>query len=309
MIRRFRTIVPHEGTHGPLPVWRVGTVLKTCLGLSRPERARIWREGGVTVNGIAIAAQHVHCYPGDVVEAWYPEPASSVTPEPGLPLRVLYEDACVLVVDKPAGQLSHPARSEQHGTVANAVAARYRSGGEGGAEPVRLVHRLDRDTSGVLLFARDAAAARMLARQRANGTLERVYLAFVAGNPPARGEIALRLAPDPTHRTRQVIDAAGAEARTSYQVVQYGQYVALVAARLHTGRTHQLRAHFAGIGHPLLGDDLYGGPPGPGLDRQALHAWRTRLRHPDTGERMTITAPLPDDFKATARWVLGGREA
>jgi 23S rRNA pseudouridine1911/1915/1917 synthase len=308
VIRRFRTVVPSEGRLGPQPVWRVGTVLKTCLGLSRPERARVWRCGGVTVNGRPVPAQHVHCYPGDVVEAWYPEPPSGVAPEPDLPLRVLYEDEWLLAVDKPAGQLSHPARSEQRGTIANAVAARW-----GRHEPVRLVHRLDRDTSGVLLFARDAATARSLARQRAQGRLARWYLALVAGRPPASGEIGLWLGPDPAHRTRQLAfaqpGASGAPARTSYRVIQYGPDATLIAAQLHTGRTHQLRAHCAAIGHPLLGDALYGGPPWHGLDRQALHAWRTVFQHPATGRRLAITAPLPDDFRAAARSALGLRRS
>ena len=349
MIRRFRAVVPSEGTRGPQPVWRVGTVLKAVIGLSRPERARAWRDGGVTVNGDPVAAQHLHCFPGDVVEAWYPEPSSTVAQERQLPLRVLYEDAWLLAVDKPAGQLSHPARSEQSGTTANAVAAylarhphvhvpssknvdkehTHNGGfpthpppslGEGpGArgdqaeEPVRLVHRLDRNTSGVLVFARDAATARVLARQRAAGRLERTYLALVAGHPPSRGDITLALGPDPGHRTRQRAYApdVGATvptrpARTTYRVVQYGTDAALIALWLHTGRTHQVRAHCAAIGHPLLGDDLYGGPLDRGITRQALHAWRTRLRHPHTGAMLTIHAPLPQDFRAAARLALSG---
>jgi 23S rRNA pseudouridine1911/1915/1917 synthase len=393
VIRRFRAVVPSQGSRGPQPVWRAGTVLIKVLGLSRPERARVWRDGGVTVNGAPIAAHFVHCLPGDVLEAWYPEPSSSVVPEPETPLRVLYEDVWLLAVDKPAGQLSHPARGEQSGTTANAVAgylakqtadARSANGGrpevraaDGGSDndgsvdggkadggspdgqgkdsspqkaeahegqPVRLVNRLDRDTSGVLLFARDAATARALARQRAAGTLERTYLALVAGHPPARGEITLALGPDPTHRTRQLayppesrevaptsgraapispgqrVDLPAARAgpttsagrttsifpaRTAYQVVQYGREATLVAVRLHTGRTHQVRVHFAAGGHRLIGDNLYSGPPSPQIQRQALHAWRTRLRHPATGAWLTIAAPLPPDFRAAVADALG----
>jgi 23S rRNA pseudouridine1911/1915/1917 synthase len=200
---------------------------------------------------------------------------------------------------------------------------------------VRLVHRLDRDTSGVLLFARDPATARALARQRTAGHLSRDYLALAAGHPPASGTIDLPLGPDPGHRTRRRVyrpdgpaapgdreDAAGRpalpagfqEAHTSYRVVQYGAGATLLAARLGTGRTHQVRAHLAAAGYPLLADDLYGGPPWPGdgpagqdgLARQALHAWRVRLRHPATGAALTLTAPLPDDLRAAARLVLRG---
>jgi 23S rRNA pseudouridine1911/1915/1917 synthase len=239
------------------------------------------------------------------VEAWYPEAASSVAPEGQLGLRVLYEDDWLLAIDKPAGQLSHPARSEQRGTAANAVAARYETAPGERIPPIRPVHRLDRDTSGVLLFAREARAAGALARQRLAGTLMREYLALVAGRPPAKGEITHPLGPDPTHRTRQLVLAGGRTARTTYAVIQHGAAVSLIAARLHSGRTHQLRAHMAAIGHPLLGDALYDGPDGARLKRQALHAWRVRLIHPIHGTPLTISAPVPADLQAAARLALG----
>ncbi|HEU5315020.1 MAG TPA: RluA family pseudouridine synthase, partial [Chloroflexota bacterium] len=231
-----------------------------------------------------------------------------------LTLRVLYEDDWLLAIDKPAGQLSHPARSEQRGTAANAVAARYGVASEVGEPgewgtaripPIRPVHRLDRETSGVLLFAREARAAGSLARQRTAGTLRREYLALVSGRPAPAGDVDRPLGADPTHRTRQLVASDGRPARTSYQVIQYGADAALVAARLHTGRTHQLRVHMAAMGHPLLGDDLYGGPPCEGLERQALHAWRVRFTHPIDGTPLTLVAPLPVDFRAAARRVLG----
>ena len=306
-LKRFSTVVPEIGSSGRAqPVWRLGSVLKFCLGLSRVERSRIWRLGGASINGAPAGAPFLHCRPGDVVEAWYPEAASSVTPEAelGRALRVLYEDEWLLAIDKPAGMLSHPARSEQHGTAANAVASRYVSATSEAIPPIRPIHRLDRDTSGVLLFAREARVAGSLARQRAVGTLTRDYLALVRGAPPARGEVTQPLAPDPTHRTRQLVSADGRAAKTTYQVIQYGREAALIAARLHTGRTHQLRAHMAAIGHPLRGDDLYGGPEAPPLARQALHAWRLRLRHPITQEHLTIAAPLPPDLRDAARAAL-----
>jgi 23S rRNA pseudouridine1911/1915/1917 synthase len=307
------------------------------------------------VNGRPVDAPYMHCRPGDAVEAWYPEEESAVTAEADVPLHILYEDHVLLAIDKPAGQLSHPARNEQHGTVANAVAARFR-GASGAPEPVRLVHRLDRDTSGVLLFARTAAAARALARQRTSGQMVREYLALVHGRPPATGELVHPLGPDPTHRTRRIVlvreaeggervlrfDQAGEavklgaeamedgleahqerrdrqtgkgsgepatghfqEARTTYQVIQYGEAASLIAARLHTGRTHQLRAHMASMGHPLLGDALYGGPRWPGLARQALHAWRLRLRHPDSGEDVRIVSPVAADMRDAVRLSIG----
>ena len=254
-------------------MWRVGSVLKFCLGLSRVERAHIWRHGGVSVNGEPVGAQHLHCRPGDDVRVWYPEPTSAVRPEPDLPLHVLYEDDWLLAVAKPPGRLSHPARGEQSGTVANAVAARYRIDGGARPAPVRPVHRLDRDTSGLLLFARDTGHRPSPGPAAGRRPLQREYLALVTGGPRQRGEIDLALGPDPEHRTRRRVaapgqDASGSlppgfqEALTTYRVVQYGPRAALVVARLRTGRTHQLRAHFAAIGHPVLGDGLYGQPAG-----------------------------------------------
>ena len=313
--------MPELGSSGrPQPVWRLGSVLKFCLGLSRVERSRIWRLGGATINGTSAGAPHLHCRPGDVVKAWYPEAASSVVAEADLPLHVLYADELLLAIDKPAGQLSHPARGEQRATAANAVAAWLertametaigRNAAENAPEdpwrvpPIRPIHRLDRDTSGVLLFAREARAAGSLARQRAAGTLLRDYLALVSGHPPSTGIVTHPLAADPTHRTRQLVAPDGRSARTTFQVIQYGADAALIAARLHTGRTHQLRAHMAALGHPLLGDALYDGPQAAPLRRQALHAWRVRFRHPTGGAPLTIAAPLPDDLRAAARHAL-----
>src|SRR5687768_13509716 len=201
-MKRFRAVVPEVGSSGRVqPVWRLGSVLKFCLGLSRVERSRIWRLGGATISGEPAEAPFRHCRPGDVVEAWYPEAASSVRPEAelGRALRVLYEDEWLLAIDKPAGMLSHPARSGQSGTAAGAVAGWLLRGGseervedgrsDGGVPPIRPIHRLDRDTSGVLLFAREARVAGALARQRVTGTLARDYLALVSGRPPAHGEV------------------------------------------------------------------------------------------------------------------------
>jgi 23S rRNA pseudouridine1911/1915/1917 synthase len=344
-VPEFRVVVPELGTTGrPQPVWRVGSVLKFCLGLSRVERAKIWTRGGAKVNGAPVIAGYMHCFPGNVVEAWYPEEHSAVSPERETALSIMYEDEWLPAVNKPAGQLSHPARGEQSGTVANAVAARYPAPSGAAPAPVRPVHRLDRDTSGILLFAREARTAALRARHRTSGAVRRDYLALVAGHPTPSGNITYALGPEPAHRTRRVAlvpredgtdgvvrflaaevaelparngfgtaaengitrdlapqGVAFQDARTSYSVVQYGDRGALVAARLHTGRTHQLRAHMAALGHPLIADNLYGGPPSSEIGRQALHAWRMRFRHPITGADITLSAPLPDDFQRAAR--------
>ena len=326
-VRTLQCVVPAMGSHGAHPVWRVGAVLRHCLGMSQPERARAWRLGAVTINGEPADAPHRHCRPGDSVVAWYPERESSVVPDAEVPLQILFEDDQVLAVAKPAGVLAHPARGEQSGTVANAVARRY-GDARGRVEAVRPVHRLDRDTSGVLLFARDAATARRLSRGHGTRGLDRDYLAVVHGHPPTQGTIDCLTGPDPDHPVRQRVVGAeeanagprfrpngepipriAARAVTSYRVVAYGAGAAVIAARLHTGRTHQVRLHFASIGHPLVGDDLYGGgmlaSDGETVwdGRHALHAWRVRFTHPARGAIVEVVAPQPHGFARLVRSV------
>ena len=321
-IRHVRCTVPLMGTDGRHPVWRVGSVLRHILGLSQPERARAWRDGVVEVNGHRVEAQHRHCVPGDVVSVTFPDIVSTVLPEPGLGLEIIYEDAYLLAVAKPAGQLAHPARSEQTGTVANAVAARYRLEGRS-LDAVRPIHRIDRDTSGVLLFARDSRTARLLSRHRDRSPLERDYLALAAGILPSSGMICGWMGPEKGHLTKQrILDEAEVKSapthsptgdplpkvagwsETTYRTVARGHSASLVALRPRSGRTHQLRLHLASIGHPIVGDDLYGGTNGYGMDRQALHAWRVTFRHPETGARIELVAPLPGDIRRAVADVL-----
>lgn len=314
-IRHLRCTVPLMGTDGNHPVWRVGSVLRHVLGLSQPERARAWRDGIVEVNGVRVEAQHRHCVPGDVVSVGFPDTVSTVIPEPKLGLEVIHEDAYLLAVAKPAGQLAHPARSEQTGTVANAVAARF---GRDGRSPdaVRPIHRIDRDTSGVLLFARDSRTARLLSRHRDRAPLERDYLALVTGTLPACGMIAGWMGPETGHLTKQrMLDETEVKlapthsptgdplpkvagwSETTYRTVARGPAASLVALRPQSGRTHQLRLHLASIGHPIVCDGLYGGADGYGMHRHALHAWRVTFRHPETSVRMELVAPLPIDLR------------
>jgi 23S rRNA pseudouridine1911/1915/1917 synthase len=200
-----------------------------------------------------------------------------------------------VVVDKPAGMVVHPAPGHVGGTFANAVL---------GLDPdgfVGLVHRLDRDTSGVLVVARDEAALRDLQAQWQRREVEKVYLALVRGAPrEPRATIEAPIGRDPRDRQRMAVVARGRAATTDYRVVERYRGATLLECRLHTGRTHQIRVHLASIGHPVVGDALYGRAE-PTLGRQFLHAHRLAFRHPRTGEPAAFEAELPAELSAYLR--------
>jgi 23S rRNA pseudouridine1911/1915/1917 synthase len=220
----------------------------------------------------------------------------AVTPQP-IPLAIVHEDADVLVIDKPAGMTVHPAPGHRSGTLVNAVVAHvpHLSGIAGPLRP-GIVHRLDKDTSGLLVIAKTDAAYRSLVAQLRARTVTRVYLALARGAVRReRGAIAAPIGRHPVHRTRMAVVSRGRPAVTHFSVLERLPGATLVECRLETGRTHQIRVHLRHIGHPVLGDPVYGGG-GAGIDRQALHAARLEFTHPRTGERIVCTAPLPEDF-------------
>lgn len=224
-----------------------------------------------------------------------------------VPLPVLYEDAALLAVDKPAGIVTHPAYKHPSGTLCDAVFARQASRGE--ARPW-LLHRLDRETSGVLLFAKTEIARRAIVRQFERRTVRKRYLALLLGIPcPVEGTVEAPLARDPADRRRVVVSAAGQPATTCYHLLASTGAHALALAEPLTGRTHQIRAHFTSLGTPLVGDALYlpsGAAAEPLATRALLHAWQISIRYPSTGEPFTLTAPPPADFlAAVARVGLG----
>jgi 23S rRNA pseudouridine1911/1915/1917 synthase len=222
--------------------------------------------------------------------AWEPET---------IPLDVRHEDDAILVLDKPAGLVMHPASGNWQGTVLNALLARHqelRSVPRAG-----IVHRLDKDTSGLVAVARTVDAQLDLVRQLQARTVRRVYVAVVQGAPPAAGTIDAPLGRDPTRRTRMAIVATGKPARTHYRRLEQFRHAALVECRLETGRTHQIRVHLASIGHALVGDPVYGiraVRKACAFGRQALHAAELALCHPTTGDRMHWTSPPPADLQA-----------
>ena len=211
--------------------------------------------------------------------------------------RIAYEDEHLLVVDKAAGLVVHPARAHTQDTLSQLLAA---SAAGGDTERAGIVHRLDRDTSGLLVVARSPHAHKLLQAALARREITRDYLALVRGRPPARsGTIEAPVGRDPRARTRMSIGGAGARmARTHFTLERAFASSSLLRLRLETGRTHQIRVHLGAIGHPVYGDPEYGVPGVLGLQRQFLHACRLAFDHPLTGARVDVSSPLPADLRA-----------
>ena len=220
------------------------------------------------------------------------------------PFTIAFQDEHLLVVDKRPGVVVHPARGHREDTLAQLLApllAGGEGGWEGGGDPERtgIVHRLDRDTSGLLVVARSEEALRLLQAALAERRIEREYLALVEGRPPARsGTIEAPIGRDPRVRTRMAIGGASPrEARTHFTLERALPGTSLLRLRLETGRTHQIRVHLQAIGHPVAGDPEYGTPGLLGLQRQFLHATRLAFDHPLTGRRIEVASPLPADLR------------
>ncbi|MDQ7850087.1 MAG: RluA family pseudouridine synthase [Armatimonadota bacterium] len=238
---------------------------------------------------------------GQEVTVEIPAPSpSALRPEP-MPLDVRYEDADLLVVNKPPGLVVHPGPGHPGGTLVNAILARVPGlAGIGGVLRPGVVHRLDKDTSGLLVVAKNEATLRALQAAIKARAVTRCYLALVHGHPvPQEGTIEAPIARHPHHRQRMAVVPEGRAAVTRYRVVEQFPAAALVEATLLTGRTHQLRVHFAHIGHPVVGDRIYGRRRETwGMDRQALHAYRLTFTHPRSGAPVDVEAPLPEDMTA-----------
>lgn len=264
--------------------------------MSRAAAARLIKGHLIRVNGQpAEPARRVAA--GDVVEIEIPEAFAVAAQAEDIPLDVVYEDGDVLVIDKPAGMVVHPAPGHYSGTLVHALLGR---GGEwsaaGGATRPGIVHRLDRGTSGLIVVARNDAAHRALSAQLRDRRLSRTYLAIVRGRVrDDAGELEGPIGRHPQERKRMAVVAGGRYARTRYAVVERKRTHTLLRCELDTGRTHQIRVHLAALGHPIAGDSEYGGRE-PELQRPMLHAWRLRLRHPRTSVEMSFEAPPPADF-------------
>ena len=312
MLRRFHVGEPSAGRR--LDVFLAGA----CSDLSRSRIQKLIAEGAVRVSSSPARPAHV-VRAGEQIEMEVPDPRASTIEAEAIPLTVLYEDEHLLAIDKPAGLVVHPSPGHASGTLVNALLHHIRDlSGVGGELRPGIVHRLDRDTSGVLLVAKTDLAHASLSRQMKKRTMRKEYLALVAGIPKVRkGEITFAIGRNPRDRKRMKafrrtgeLPAGAREARTLYEIERewFALGLTLLRCRLVTGRTHQILVHLAASGMPVVGDPVYGRPRFErvregGLKktltdfpRQALHAERVQLRHPATREPLEIVAPMPTDL-------------
>ncbi len=235
---------------------------------------------------------------GAVIEFEIPEAYSEVATGEAIPLEIVYEDEDLVVIDKPAGMVVHPAPGHRSGTLVHALLGRGGSwSAAGGAARPGIVHRLDKGTSGLIVVARNDVSHRALSSQLSDRTLSRSYLAIVRGLlKDDAGELEGPIGRHPKERKRMAVVSGGRYARTRYQVIERRGGHTLVRCDLDTGRTHQIRVHLAALGHPVAGDHEYGGGQ-PDAARPMLHAWRLRLRHPRTRAEMSFEVAPPSDFE------------
>ena len=267
------------------------------LGLSRARLQRLIREGFVTLNGGPTKASAI-VKKGDRVSLRIPPPRPLTLKPENIPICIVYDDAHLVVVDKPAGLTVHPAPGHASGTLVNALLALYPNlPGIGGWQRPGIVHRLDKDTSGLMVVAKTDEAHHGLSDQIQGRRIRKGYMALVNGLVTNdEGVIDAPIGRDSRHRKRMAVVAGGRASQTRYAVVgRYGDYT-LVEVFPTTGRTHQIRVHFASLRHPLVGDDLYGGRSDL-LDRQFLHAHLLGFKHPHTGEYVEFRSLLPSDLR------------
>ena len=275
---------------------RFDAALARALPQYSRSRLRAWVDAGrVTLEGrTAAATRHVRGGERVVVHA-HAEPDVAAPAAEAIALTIVDEDDALLVVDKPAGLVVHPGAGNRSGTLQNALL--HHAPALAVVPRAGIVHRLDKDTSGLLVVAKTLTAHTDLVRQLAARTVQREYLALAAGDVRQGGTIEAPIGRHPTRRTTMAVVATGKPARTHYAIVERFGVATLLACRLETGRTHQIRVHLASLGHPLVGDPAYGRKGPLAFGRQALHAARLALVHPATGRRREWRSPLPTDFE------------
>ena len=295
---------------------RIDKYLAERADLTRSAAVRMIEEGDVSVSGAAVSKNY-KVRAGDEIEINYPEPEPDAALPENIPLDVVYEDGDIIVVNKPVGMVVHPAAGNPSGTLVNALLYHCKGSlsGIGGVLRPGIVHRIDKDTSGLLVVAKNDRAHLHLAEQIKEHSAHRIYRAICVGNiKEDEGTVDLPIGRHPTDRKRMAVvrdpDREARDAVTHYRVLQrfagrqlWGNAFTYIECKLETGRTHQIRVHMAAKGHPLLGDEVYGGGSTPFGARhkslicgQTLHACELYLTHPTTGERMHFTAPVPPEM-------------
>jgi len=292
-----------------LPRERLDTFLRSQFPtISRGAIQRLIEQGDILVDGKPVKATHAP-RTGEKIEIHWPDAKPATAAPQEIPLDILFEDDDLLVLNKPPDMVVHPSAGHDDNTLVNALlhhCAGQLSGIGGVARP-GIVHRLDKETSGCLVVAKNDPTHLALSTQFAGREVEKIYCAIVCGAvTPERGDIRANIARHPTHRKRMAVtDGSGREAWTGYRVLERLREATLVEALLHTGRTHQIRVHFKHLGFPVVGDATYGNRQNKRLveltgytaPRQMLHAHKLAFKHPGTGKRMNFEAPLPEDFE------------
>src|SRR5438445_8131495 len=292
-----------------LPSERLDTFLRERFpAVSRGTIQRLIEQGHIKVNGQTIKPTH-HPRAGELIEVYWPEARPAEAKPEDIPLDILFEDSDLLVLNKAPGLVVYPAAGHEEHTLVNALLHHCEGqlSGIGGVARPGIVHRLDKETSGCLVVAKNDAAHMALSAQFAGREVEKVYHAIVCGTVmPEKGDIRAAIARHPTHRKRMAVtDGSGRDAWTSYRVLERLREATLVEALLHTGRTHQVRFHFTHLGFPLVGDATYGNRQnkrlteltGYAAQRQMLHAHKLAFQHPRAGKKLCLAAPWPEDFK------------
>ncbi len=304
------TRTEHFTVEQSLPSERLDIFLRTKFpAVSRGAMQRLIEQGHIRVDGKTVKPTHSP-RAGEKIEIHFPEPKPTAAQPEEIPLDILFEDKSLLVVNKPAGLVVHPAAGHEEHTLVNALLHHCKGSlsGIGGVARPGIVHRLDKETSGCLVVAKNDETHIALSEQFANRVVKKVYHAIVCGEVPREaGEIHAAIARHPTHRKRMAVhdDSDGRAAHTSYRVLEKLNHATLVEAQIHTGRTHQIRVHFQHLGHPVVGDDTYGSTKNKRLKELAnyaaprvlLHAKELSFIHPRTQKTLKFSAPLPDDFK------------
>ena len=269
---------------------------------SRSRIQQLIRSGAITVNGRSARPSDTVRI-GDAIQLVEP-PVEQIETEPeAIPLEIIFEDDDLIVINKPAGLVVHPGAGHREHTLVNALLHHCPGLSQiGGKERPGIVHRLDKETSGCLVVAKNDVTHRALSDQFASRTVDKIYLALVSGKlRKTAGSIDEKIGRHPVHRQKMSVDSRrGRLAKTEYHVLSAGEGITLVECRLHSGRTHQIRVHMHHVGHPVIGDKIYRSKTANRYERQMLHAWKLGFRHPRSGEWTEFEAPVPNDFQKVA---------